>query len=175
MLMTQHATNPLVLTPQTLYVPARTGAKEPPAGLEWLSPSVPRHYGGVLAPKLMCPQHSIKPSVLTPQVWLQPALTEAKGATGGVARPVASEPPAFHPAVGLHSAGVVRACADGNKGAAEGTGLAKNVATSVLVESPGMRSIRFRDSSPVRRNDIGYGVILFLSGMQVSIHPCTSA
>ena len=92
MLMTQHATNPLVLTPQTLYVPARIGAKEPPAGLDWLSPSVPRHYGGVLAPKLMCPQHSIKPSVLTPQVCLQPALTEAKGATGGVARPKASEP-----------------------------------------------------------------------------------
>ena len=51
------------------------------------------------------PQQSIEPSVLTPQVWLYPALTEANSPRGGMAWPwpllpqQAAEPPALTPHV----------------------------------------------------------------------------
>ena len=37
-------------------------------------------------PSRLLPQHSTEPSVLTPQVWSSPALTEANSPVGGVAR-----------------------------------------------------------------------------------------
>ena len=38
------------------------------------------------------PQQETEPSALTPQVWSNPALTEAKSPSGGVARPFPSDP-----------------------------------------------------------------------------------
>jgi hypothetical protein len=43
--------------------------------------------GGVAWPYLFQPQQAMLPSVLTPQAWYSPALTEVKLPAGGVAWP----------------------------------------------------------------------------------------
>ena len=70
------------------------------------------------------PQQATEPSLLTPQVWNHPALTETKEPAGGVAWPAASAAPAGDGAVAPHPAGVEPSGADGDEGIRGRRGLA---------------------------------------------------
>ena len=48
--------------------------------------------GSAVSPRTCSPQHWTEPSVLTPQVWPKPALTEVNSPVGGVASPSSLEP-----------------------------------------------------------------------------------
>ena len=65
---------------------------------ELVGPEVGASAGGLACPEALTPQHSTEPSVLTPQVWNRPALTEAKEPFGGVAWPTTlPAPSSFSP------------------------------------------------------------------------------
>ena len=64
------------------------------------------YSGGVARPYSSLPQQATEPSLLTPQVWLDPALTETKEPAGGVAWPSSIAAPAGDGAVAPHPAGV---------------------------------------------------------------------
>ena len=53
--------------------------------------------GGSAWPKSLLPQHSTEPSVLTPQLWNHPALTEENSPAGGVAWPTKLPSPLLLP------------------------------------------------------------------------------
>ena len=70
----------------------RTGHQPRGADLRANCRSWRQRKGCRRARRQFLPQHSTEPSVLTPQVWKSPALTEAKVPSGGEACPLRSQP-----------------------------------------------------------------------------------
>ena len=58
----QHATAPLVRTPQVYFTPAATEVNAPTGGVPW--------------PRSLAPQHTTELSFFTPQAWSRPTDTD---------------------------------------------------------------------------------------------------